>query len=78
MSVDGVAKRGPEKGRIVITLETTIPRAVWPRYKERLGYVSDAIDCLRVDVQDYKDGYISLEELIALADDGGISVQVGK
>lgn len=77
MSVDGVAKRGPEGGRIIITLEYTVPRNYWPEYaKSGKKAITDAIDCLRLIQRDYENGELSLEELIDGAD--GIDVQVGK
>lgn len=67
MTVDGVSKRAPEQGRIVITLECTMPRKYWPLYSETVT-VTDAVDCLRQNVVDYENGELTLEDLIDMAD----------
>ncbi|ALA06570.1 hypothetical protein SEA_LUMOS_55 [Mycobacterium phage Lumos] len=73
MTVDGVKKRSPEQGRIVITLEYDVPRSYWHQYAEgRKITVTDAVDCLRLNVQDWEAGELSLAELI----DGASEISV--
>lgn len=73
MTVHGVKKRSPEQGRIVITLEYTVARGSWPVYAaEGKTAITDAVDCLRLNVKDYDNGVLSLDELI----DGADSVEV--
>ena len=67
--MDGVDKRSPERGRIVITLEYTVPREYWPHYD---GTPGDAVDCLRQTVKNHHDGELSILELI----DGADSVDI--
>lgn len=74
---DGVRKRSPEEGRIVITLECKVPRNYWGGYtEENKVTVTDAVDCLRIDVKNYEAGVLSLAELIDGAD--AISVTATK
>lgn len=70
---EGVVKRGPEYGRIVITLEHKVSRENWPHYR---GVIVDAVDALRQDVKDYQEGALSLADLIESAE--GISVEATK
>lgn len=70
-------KRTPEEGRIVITLDCTVPRNYWANYsEEHKATITDAVDCLRIDVKNYEDGILSLAELIDGAD--AISVTATK
>lgn len=70
---DGVMKRTPEQGRIVITLNYTVPRHLWAAYSaENKVTVTDAVDCLRLNVKDFNNGILSLEELV----DGADAVEV--
>ncbi|QFG10283.1 hypothetical protein J4U00_gp054 [Mycobacterium phage DyoEdafos] len=65
-----VKKRTPEQGRIVITLEYTMPRTYWSEYADDgKRIITDAVDCLRQNVQDWKDGALSLGDLIQGADE---------
>ena len=74
---DGVMKRTPEEGRIVITLECKVDRKFWSMYSEQAKVtVTDAVDCLRIDVKNYESGELSLAELIDGAD--AISVTATK
>jgi hypothetical protein len=53
----------------VITLEYGVPRNYWPEYaKSGRTVITDAVDCLRLNVKDYENGELSLAELIDGAD----------
>ncbi|ASR86981.1 hypothetical protein SEA_NICHOLAS_53 [Mycobacterium phage Nicholas] len=70
---EGVKKRSPEQGRIVITLEYDVPKSYWHQYAEsRKATITDAVDCLRLNVEDYEAGELSLAELI----DGASEISV--
>ncbi|AEK07586.1 hypothetical protein SEQ_HALENA_51 [Mycobacterium phage Halena] len=73
---EGVAKRGPEGGRIVLTLEYKIPRADWPLYRNGGAPITDAIDCLRQLVRDCEAGNLTYQDLIDGAE--GVDLYIGK